>query len=244
MLSHPRRLSLLSFQYLVPGMTQLSHRKMTRSAQGARIRRCLAPTSGTVPLLPSARGRQRRYCSPARRVFDERGQPLAPGLFPLGADDPPDSGLPVPGRLGLEEAPGSLVGAELPLERGAKFGRVPLLVRVHSSPFALLEHFEPRSAHQPQTCEFPHAFDVHGTPYAARLPRRKPDRIAPAVDAPANAIDPAVTQRRVDRFRPRQARFTRAPLVESNPEFGGFLVMLLKPSTEFRGIRKETRGHA
>src|SRR5439155_1570367 len=201
------------------------------------------PTSGTVPLLPSARGRQRRYCSPARRVFDERGQPLAPGLFPLRADDPPDSGLPVPGRLGLEKAPGSLVGAELPLERGAKFGRVPLLVRVHSSPFALLEHFKPRRVHQSQTREFPHAFDVYGAPYAARFPRSKPNHISPAVDALANAINPAVTQRRVDRFRPRHARFTRTSLVESNPEFTDFIVVLFEPFAEFRSIRKETRRH-
>src|SRR2546422_7245746 len=47
--------------------TTLFRSDLPRGQEG--IRRCLAPTSGTVPLLPSARGRQRRYCSPPRRVF-------------------------------------------------------------------------------------------------------------------------------------------------------------------------------
>src|SRR5206468_713754 len=98
------------------------------------------------------RARQRPNGPPMRRVVDERGQALEPGLFPLGADDPPDRGPAVRRSLGLEEVPGFLVGAKSLLVLLTKRSGSPLLVRVGPRPLrrARLERAEPYGTHQPQ----------------------------------------------------------------------------------------------
>src|SRR5207302_4015831 len=117
--------------------------------------------------LHPRRARVLRQPPPLLRVFDQRGESLLPGLFPLRAHHPPDGEPTIRGRLRLEEIPRLGIGAKLPLVRviertGVPFiGVLPLLLSVAS-----LKSGEAGRLHQPLCREFTGAGDIDGTPDA------------------------------------------------------------------------------
>src|SRR3712207_5041466 len=84
------------------------------------------------------------------RVLDELLEPLEPRLLPAGANHPPAGGLPVRGRLGLEERPRVLVPLEPLLVRLLELV-APMLVRIDARPVLgpRLERLQARGPHQP-----------------------------------------------------------------------------------------------
>src|SRR5262249_47805870 len=82
------------------------------------------------------------------------------------------------------------------------------------------------------------ALDVDRAPGAARAARSEPDGVAFVIQSAANPIDPAVAQRLVDRFRPREARLAGAFFIIADLQFRLGRVMTGKPLTKF-GWRSE-----
>src|SRR5918912_3997436 len=181
-----------------------------------------------------------------RRVLDQRPEALALRFVALRAHHPPDRGLPVPGRLGLEERPRALVRAELALVLGSELRVLPLLVGVDRGTLlrARLERSQPRRLHASLGDELPRPRDVHCAPGAPRLPRREPDRIRVRAEALADGVDPAVAERLVDRLGPRHARLAGRLLVEADPELARAVVVLGEPRAELGRRSEEDRLHA
>src|SRR5438309_2649983 len=153
------------------------------------------------------------------RIPDELTQSLGSGLLPLRAHHPPDGRLSIRRRLFLEEPPCLLVRPEPSLGDRVEFSGLLLLVRIDGGlpRISRLEGLETRGPHEPASGQFLDAFEVHGTPDAARVPRREADRVADPVDAPPLPVDPTETERLVHGLRPRNARLPRGHFIEPDP---------------------------
>src|SRR4026208_1803647 len=71
--------------------------------------------------------------------------------------------------------------------------------------------------HQTFIAQLSCAFDVDRAPNASPSPWRKSNGITQIIDALADPIDPAKTERFIHRFRPCNARLLRAHLVITDP---------------------------
>src|SRR5438477_11490573 len=97
--------------------------------------------------------------------------------------------------------------------------------------------------HQTELDELVRAIDVHRAPDASAAARREPDRVADIVDAFADPVDPAIAQRRVDRFRPCHRWMSGAALMKTDEKLVDFGVMCLEPLAKFPCGREEARLH-
>ena len=86
------------------------------------------------------------------------------------------------------------------------------------------------------------ALPVHLRPFAARLARRETDEPVRVVIPVELAVDPAMTQRRVDRFALGQARLTRRLLRELQPRAWGVGGLLGEPFVEALAVGKGEDG--
>src|SRR5688572_25559247 len=96
---------------------------------------------------------------------------------------------------------------------------------------------------QPELLQFTEALDVDRAPVAARLARTEPYRVAGIVDASAHAVDPAETERLVNRLRPGDAGLARTLLVEPDQELGSPGVIGLQPGAKLGRSSEERRPH-
>src|SRR5262252_5894863 len=139
------------------------------------------------------------YPLPSDRMRHEFFQPLQASFILPGADDPPADGFAVGGRLRLKESPGDLIRLQLPIVR---FYQVhpSLFVGVDARLvlFSGLIGFEAGRPHPTAFNERLSALNVDAAPDAAGLARREANGVAELVEALANAVDPAKTERFVN----------------------------------------------
>ena len=104
---------------------------------------------------------------------------------------------------------------------------------------ALLKGFDASRVHQALLHQFADALDIDAAPIAARLARGKADFVALVINRPADAVNPAVTERLIDRFRPGDAGPASAFFVKADLNFGSFVMVLRQPCAPVNGRRKE-----
>src|SRR6185436_6500383 len=93
---------------------------------------------------------------------------------------------------------------------------------------------EPRLRHPLQRDQFLDPRRVDQAPDAVLLPRREPVRVALVVDAFLDAVDPAETQRFVDRLLVADARLPGGLLVEADQQLTLARVVRGEPAAELR----------
>src|SRR5690606_21939845 len=118
------------------------------------------------------------------------------------AHDPPGRGLAVSLRLAGEEGPRLRVRLELALLCLIEPCFTSLLVRIDAAPwfFPKRERSQACGPHSPLLRQLLHPGDVDRAPVAPWPPWREPLRIAVRVDAAPDPVNPAETQRFVDRL--------------------------------------------
>src|SRR5207247_6878874 len=143
---------------------------------------------------------------------DERGQTSRAGLLLLCADNVMHCETAIPRRLLIEKLPGFLVGAELFFLLRIE-GRGRAFVRVNPRLFfvAGLECARAGIVHQSSLLQLRRPANIDAAPDASLASRSETDRVDRVVHAPSHAIDPAETERLIDRLRPGDRGPARPP---------------------------------
>ena len=174
------------------------------------------------------------------RMLDEQREPFDSCLFPFCADDPVGAYPLVPRGLRTEESPSGFIGAKLLFLFAGEAGALSLLVGVDGGFLFAAggEGFEASGMHQFLLCEPSDEVDVDRAPSAVGVAGSETNGVAGFVEALADAVDPAETKGRFDRFWPGDAGLSGIFLVKADEEFAEFVVMGFEPGTEI-GWRRE-----
>src|SRR5579872_2665051 len=109
---------------------------------------------------------------------------------------------------------------------------------------AILQRSQSHLGHPPRFLEPFGVPKIHRAPVALRLSRRESLHVRGFIYALADAVDPAKTQRLVERFGIGNAGAARPLVVEPEPQFLDFVVVPRQPGAERRSSLEYLRFHA
>src|SRR4029077_1225395 len=160
-------------------------------------------------------------------------QTLQPRCFLFCAHYPPPGRFSIRRRLSVKEIPCSFVLSQPFLVGSIEIG-APLLVGIDARAvfFPRVKRSHSVGLHQAFIAQFLCALNVDRAPNASPSPWRKSNRVTQIINALADPVDPAKTERFIYRFWPGDARLLGALLAITNPKFLRDRVILLQPSTK------------
>lgn len=190
---------------------------------------------------------QGRYGLSRKRVRDQLGEPLLPGFFFLRTDYPPSGGPLVPGRLGVEELPGFPTRLKLVFLYSAQFRGFSLLVGICArGSVSSFEGFQTSGFHVACCYEFSRPLKIDRAPFASGFSWCEAVGISGGIDALLDTVNPAEAEGLFDGLRVGHAGFSRANLVEADPQFRACGVIRSQPGAkrgwgleecDFHGLR-------
>src|SRR4029077_16561661 len=153
-----------------------------------------------------------------RRFSYQLFQPLEPRCFLFCAHYPPPDCFSIRGRLSVKEIPGGFVLSQPFLVRAIETG-APLLVGINSRAvfFPRVKRSHSVGLHRAFIAQFLCALNVDRAPNASPSPWCESNSITQIIDALADSVDPAKTERFIYRFWPGDARLLGAFLEITNP---------------------------
>lgn len=134
-----------------------------------------------------------------RGMLYQLTQPLQPGFFFPGAENPPGHCLSIRSTLRVKVFPRDRILFQL-LSIGIGQLDAALFIGVDSRAILLARSkgFETRGVHQALIRKFLHTLDVDRAPGAALFPGSEADGIAEVVNPSPDSINPAKTKRFID----------------------------------------------